>query len=91
MFRQQRLLDQPRHAQFLLQALALLDFCLLLLHQLRHAHGRRRLRGQRVEQRAVVAGVVLLAQPRAQVQQADQVALAQQRHDQLHAARSQFA
>ena len=49
---------------------------LLLADQLATRSGRRGVRGQVVEQLAVVGGVVLLGQPRAEVQHADQLALA---------------
>ena len=43
-------------------------------HELTDAQRRRRLRGEVVEQPAVVGGVVLLGEPRAEVERADQLA-----------------
>ena len=84
------MLNQARDAQFLLQPFTLLRLDLLFAHQLRHAHGRRSLRGEVVEQGAIVGRVVLIAQARAEIQQADQFALRHQRHDQPRARFAQL-
>ena len=55
--------------------------------QLADPQGRRRLGGQVVEQLAVVGGVLLLRAARTEVEHADQLALADQRHGQLDAGR----
>ena len=83
--RQQGLLDQPGDLKLLLDALTLARLNLLLAHELGHAHGRRGLGRQVVQQFTVVAGVLLLAAPRSQVDHADQFALADQRCDHLYA------
>ena len=80
---QEVLLDQPGDLQLLLEALAAADLGLLLAHELADAHRRRRLRGEALEQLAVVAGVLLLGQPRAEVEHPDQLALGDERHDEL--------
>ena len=81
--RQQGLLDDAGDAQLLLQPLTGLRLDLLLADELRHAHGRRGLGRQVTEELAVVGRVLLFAPPRPQVEQADQLALADQRRDQL--------
>ena len=85
--RQEVLLDQLGDLQLLLEALAAADLGLLLAHELADAHGRRRLRGEALEQPAVVARVLLVGEPRAEVEQADQLALGDERHDELDARR----
>ena len=85
------LLDQPRDLELLLEALARRRLGLLLAHELADAQRRRGLGGEVVEQLAVVGGVVLLGQARAEVEHADQLALADERHGELDAARLQRA
>ena len=89
--RQEVLLDQLRDLQLLLQALAAADLDLLLAHELADAHGRGGLGGEALEQPAIVARVVLVREPRAEVQEADQLALGHQRHDQLDTGAPQLA
>ena len=83
--RQEVLLDQPRDLELLLEALAGRGLGLLLAHELADPQRRRGLRGEVVEQLAVVGGVVLLGQPRAEVEHADQLALADERDGELDA------
>ena len=66
--RQEVLLDQPRDLELGLEALARRRLGLLLADQLADAQRRRRLRGEVVEQPPVVGRVVLLGQPRAEVE-----------------------
>ena len=60
---------------------------LLLAHELADPQRRRGLRGEVVEQLAVVGGVLLLGQPRPEVEHADQLALADERDGELDAGR----
>ncbi len=85
--RQELLLDQGRDAHLLLQALALGGFVRLLADELGDADRGRGLGGERREEPAVVGRVVLLREPRAEVERADQLALGDERHDQRHAGR----
>ena len=87
---QEVLLDQPGDLELLLEALPGHGLSLLLADELADPQRRRRLSGEIVEQLAVVGGVLLLGHPRPQVQDPDQLALADERHDQLHAGRSQL-
>ena len=64
---------------------------LLLAHELAHPQRRRGLCGEVVEQLAVVRRVVLLAESRPEVEDTDQLALADQRDGQLDARRLQLA
>ena len=73
------MLDQPRDLELVLEALARGRLGLLLAHELADPQRRRGLRGEVVEQLAVVGGVVLLGQARAEVEHADQLALADER------------
>jgi hypothetical protein len=75
-------LDEPRHLQLLLDALALLRLGLLLAHQLGHAKSRCSLSGKIVEQGAVVGRVILFAQSRAEIEDTDQLSLRNERHGQ---------
>jgi hypothetical protein len=79
--------------QFLLDTLPSAQFGRLLAqelaHELGHPQRRRGALGEVAQELAVVAGVVPLAQPRPQGEQADQLSLADQGDDQLHAGRPQ--
>ena len=79
------LLDQLRDLELLLEALARGGLGLLLADELADPQRRRGLRGEVVEQLAVVGGVLLLGQPRAEVEHADQLALADERDGELDA------
>ena len=83
--RQEVLLDQLRHRELLLEAVAGANLDLLLAHELADAHRRRRLRGERLEQPAVVGRVVLVGEARPDVEQADQLAVGDERDDQRDA------
>ncbi len=83
--RQELLLDQGRDAHLLLEPLALGGLVRLLADELRDADRRRGLRGEGRQQAAVVGRVVLLGQPRAEVERADQLALGDERHHERHA------
>jgi hypothetical protein len=89
LFWQEVLLDQTRDPQLLLVALTRADLGLLLADELRDPKGRRRLRCEVVQELAVVRRVLLLRQAGAEVQHADELALAHQRDGQLHAGRAQ--
>ena len=89
--REELLLDELRDAELLLDALARSDLGLLLAHELRDTDGRRGLRGELLEEPAVIRGVVLVGEPAAEVEEADELALADERHDELHAVRAQRA
>ena len=65
--------------------------CGLLADELRDADGRRGLGGERRQQAAVVGRVVLLGQPRAEIERADQLALRDERHDERDARLAQVA
>src|SRR6266511_3850647 len=86
---QELLLDELGDLEFLLDPLALAQLDLLLAHELRHPDGRGGMRGQVVEELAVVVRVVLLAAARPEAQQADQLALAHQRYGQARALGAQ--
>ena len=76
-------MDQARHLEFLLDALALLGLLLLLADELRDLHRRRGLGREVVQELPVVGRVLLLGEARPQVEQPDQLALAHERHDHL--------
>src|SRR5690606_41393656 len=80
---QQRLLDQRRHLELLLDPLPLLGLRLLLADQLGHPNRGRHLGGQPAEEPPVVRGVWLVGVPGAELQGTDQPALADQRAYQL--------
>ena len=61
----------------------------LAAHELGHLQRRRGLRGERVEQPLVVGRVLLVGEPRAEVERADQLAARDERHDQRHARGAQ--
>ena len=82
---QELLLDEGRDAHLLFYALALGGLVRLLADELGDADGGRGLGGERREEAAIVRGVVLLREPRAQVERADQLALGDERDDQRHA------
>src|SRR5215211_16952 len=86
-FGEEGLLDQARDPELLLDALPLLGLLLLLADELRYLHGRCRLGGQVVKQLPVVGRVLLLGEARAQVEEPDQLALANERHDHLDVGR----
>src|SRR5919107_813414 len=86
-FGEEGLLDQARHPELLLDALALLGLLLLLAHELRHLDRRRGLGGEVVQELPVVGRVLLLGEARPQVQKPDQFALAYERHDHLDVGR----
>ncbi len=83
--RQELLLDQLGDLELLLVALALGGLGGLLADQLRDPDRGCGLRGEGGQQAAIVGRVVLLGQPRPEVERADQLALGYQRHDQGHA------
>ncbi len=88
MLGQEVLLDELGDLELVLDALPVACLDLLLPDQLRHANRRRRLRGQVLEQLAVVARILLLGQAGAEVQQPDQLALRHQRNDELEPLRA---
>ena len=69
----------------MLEPLPRANLGLLLLDELRHADRRRGVRGELIEEAAVVGGVLLFRKPRSEVQQADELALTHERHSELHA------
>src|SRR5260370_42102843 len=69
----------------MLDALICTGLGLLIAHQWGNPYGRCRLRGEGVEKPPVICGVILLAKPWAEVEQADQLALAYERYGYLHA------
>ena len=81
---QEVLLDQAGDLELLLEALARRGLGLLLAHELADSQSRRRLGGQAVEELAIVGGVVLLREARAEVEHTDQLALAHERDGELH-------
>ena len=89
--RQELLLDQGRDAHLLLEPLALGGLVRLLADELGDADGRRGLRGEGRQEPAVVGRVVLLREPRAEVERADQLALGDERDDQRDAGLAQGA
>ncbi len=68
--RQQCLLDDTGDAQFLLGTFAGTSLGLLFAHQLRDPHCWRGLGRQGIEQATVIGRIVLLAEPRAKIEQA---------------------
>ena len=80
--RQELLLDEGRHPHLLVEALSFGRLVGLLADELRDADGRCGLRGERREEPAVVGRVVLLGEPRPEVEGPDQLALRNERHDQ---------
>ncbi len=88
--RQELLLDQGRDAHLLFEPLAGLDLDRLLADELGDADRRRRLGSQRRQELPVIGAVVLVGQSRPEVQRSDQLALGDQRHDHLHAARPEL-
>ena len=89
--REEVLLDEAGDLELLLEALPRAGLELLLAHELADAQRGRGLRRQAVEQPPVVGGVLLLGQPRAQVQHPDELALADERHGELDAGGAQLA
>ena len=83
--RQEVLLDQRRDAELLLDPLARARLGLLPAHELRDLERRRGLRRERVEQLAVVRRVLLPRQPGPEVEHADELALGDERRDELDA------
>ena len=86
--RKEVLLDEPGDLELLLDPLVLTRLYLLLAHELADPECRRGLGREAVEQPAIVRRVVLIREPRPEVEQADQLALADERHDELHTRRS---
>ena len=84
-------LDELGDLELLLDALPGLELVRLLADepadQLGHPQGRGGPLGQVLQELAVVDGVVALAAPRPEAEQADQPGLADQRHDEPHAGR----
>ena len=78
LFREQGLLDNAGHAHFLLEALERQGFSLLLAGQLGNAQRRGSLDREVVQQAVVVGRVLLFAQTRSEVEEADQFTLADQ-------------
>ncbi len=70
-----------RDLELLLDALARPRLCRLLLDELGDLEGRRRLRREGVEQALVVGRVLLVREARPEVERADELAAADQRHD----------
>ena len=89
--RQELLLDQRCDAHLLLEALAGLDLAGPLLDELGDPDGGRGLGGKAGEQPPVVGRVLLLGEPGAEVERPDQLALADQGHDQGDARVAQVA
>ena len=85
--REEVLLDQLRDAELLLDALARRGLGRLPPDELGHLQRRRGLRGERVEQPLVVGRVLLVGEPRAEVERADQLAARDERHDERDAGR----
>ena len=79
--RQELLLDERRDAHLLLEPLPFGGLGGLLADELGDADGRCGLGGEGRQQATVVGGVVLLGQPWAEVERADQLALRDQRDD----------
>jgi hypothetical protein len=79
---QEMLLNQAGNLQLLLQAFSGADLRFLFTHELGHPNRRGGLRGQVLEQPAIVTRVVLVAEPWTQAEHADQLALTDQRHHQ---------
>jgi hypothetical protein len=78
------LLDQSRDFQLLLEALPCRRLCFLFAHELTDAQRRRSLRGQIVKQLPIVGRVILFREARSEVEDTDELALADQRDSQLH-------
>jgi hypothetical protein len=87
--RKEVLLDQPGDLELVLDALPLACLSLLLAHELADTQRRCGLRGEVVEQTPIVGRVVLIGEPRSEVEQADQLTLADERDDEPYAGRSQ--
>ena len=87
--RQELLLDERRDPHLLVEALALGGLVRLLADELGDADGRGGLGGQGRQEPAVVGRVVLLRQPRAEVERPDQLALGDERHDERDAGFAQ--
>src|SRR5215213_481425 len=86
-FGEEGLLDQARDPELLLDALAFLGLLLLLADELGYLHGRRGLGGEVVQELPVVGRVLLLGEAGPQVEEPDQLALANERHDHLDVGR----
>jgi hypothetical protein len=65
--RQERMLNQPRDTQLLVESLALTCQCLLFADELCHSYRWRGLRGQVLEQLPIVGRILLFTEPRAEV------------------------
>src|SRR5438093_2789740 len=87
--RKELLLDELRDAHLLLETLAGPDLDLLLAHELRDPDRGRRLTCQLVEKPAVFARIFLVGEARAELEEPDQLALADERDDQPRAARAE--
>ena len=83
--REQGLLDQGSNLHLLLDPFSLLGFCLLLPHQLRDLHRRCDLRGEAPQQTTVIRRVRLVREPWAEIERSEQLALADERDDELDA------
>ena len=83
--REEVLLDQRRDLELLLDPLARPRLCRLLLHELRDLESRGGLRREPVEEALVVGRVLLVGEPRPEVERADELAAADQRHDERDA------
>ena len=77
------LLDELRDLKLLLESLASADLGLLLAHELRDPHRRRGLTGELVEKAAVLARVLLVGEPRSELEEPDELSLADERDDEL--------
>ena len=64
-------------------------FSLLLADELRHLHGRGHLRGEAAKKSAIVGRIGLIGEPGAEIEGAEKLPLADQRHDELHTSFSE--
>jgi hypothetical protein len=85
------LLDELGDPELLLEPLALAGLDLLLADELRDPERRCGLRGEVLEKATVVGRVALVREPWSQVQRADQLAVRDERHDELDAGLAQPA
>src|SRR5262249_4403589 len=89
--REEALLDELRDLKLLLDPLQGPDLNRLFPNQLANAEGGGCLGGEALEQPQIVAGVVLLAETRPEVQDPDQLALADERDGELHPGLAELA
>ena len=98
LLREEGLLDEGRDLEFLMDAFPLLRLDLLLADELGNLHRRRHLGGEAAEKPPIVGRIRLVGEPGAEVEGTEELALADQRHDELdtgfpedvHGVRLQF-